>query len=164
MELWDAYDENRKPLGYTVKREKFDPLNNEYHIVVHIWIKNSKGEYLIQKRSSNKKEGLKWAWTGGSVLMGENSIDGAVREVKEELGLTVDKEKLTLFTSYKRELYKDFVDVYIYKHDIDVSKLTLQKDEVCDVKWATKNEISQMILSGEFINTNNSQYVNEILI
>ena len=57
MELWDAYDENRKPLGYTVKREKFDSLNNEYHIVVHIWIKNSKGEYLIQKRSSNKKEG-----------------------------------------------------------------------------------------------------------
>lgn len=64
MELWDAYDENRKSLGYTVKREKFDSLNNEYHIVVHIWIKNSKGEYLIQKRSSNKKEGLKWAWTG----------------------------------------------------------------------------------------------------
>lgn len=164
MELWDAYDENRKPLGYTVKREKFDLLNNEYHIVVHIWIKNSKGEYLIQKRSSNKKEGLKWAWTGGSVLMGENSIDGAVREVKKELGLTVDKEKLTLFTSYKRELYKDFVDVYIYKNDIDVSKLTLQKDEVCDVKWATKDEISKMILSGEFISTNNSQYVNEILI
>ena len=80
MELWDAYDENRKPLGYTVKREKFDSLNNEYHIVVHIWIKNSKGEYLIQKRSSNKKEGLKWAWTGGSVLMGENSIDGAIRQ------------------------------------------------------------------------------------
>jgi len=96
--------------------------------------------------------------------MGENSIDGAVREVNEELGLTVDKEKLTLFTSYKRELYKDFVDVYIYKNDIDVSKLTLQKDEVCDVKWATEDEISQMILSGEFINTNNSQYVNEILI
>ena len=33
MELWDAYDENRKPLGYTVRREKFDSLNNEYHIV-----------------------------------------------------------------------------------------------------------------------------------
>ena len=27
MELWDAYDENRKPLGYTVRREKFDSLN-----------------------------------------------------------------------------------------------------------------------------------------
>mgnify|MGYP000967364028 CR=1 FL=1 len=42
MELWDVYDENRKPLGYTVKREKFDSLNNEYHIVVHIWIKKIK--------------------------------------------------------------------------------------------------------------------------
>ena len=42
MELWDAYDENRKPLGYTVRREKFDSLNNEYHIVVHIWIKTAR--------------------------------------------------------------------------------------------------------------------------
>ena len=84
MELWDAYDENRKLLGYTVQRDKFDSLNNEYHIVVHIWIKNSKGEYLIQKRSENKKSGLKWAGTGGSVLANESSIDGAVREVKEE--------------------------------------------------------------------------------
>ena len=59
MELWDAYDENRKPLGYTVRREKFDSLNNEYHIVVHIWIKNSKGEYLIQnQQKARTKMGL----------------------------------------------------------------------------------------------------------
>lgn len=55
MELWDAYDESRKPLGYTVQRDKFYSYNSEYHIVVHIWIKNSKGDFLIQKRSANKK-------------------------------------------------------------------------------------------------------------
>ena len=27
MEFWDAYDESRKPLGYTVEREKFDSSN-----------------------------------------------------------------------------------------------------------------------------------------
>ena len=61
MEFWDAYDESRKPLGYTVQRDKFYSYNSEYHIVVHIWIKNSKGDFLIQKRSANKKSGLKWA-------------------------------------------------------------------------------------------------------
>ncbi len=163
MELWDAYDENRKPLGYTVERENFNSSKSEYHIVVHIWIKNSKGEFLIQKRSANKKGGLKWAWTGGSVLSGESSIDGAVREVKEELGIKLNKEKLILFTSYKRELYKDFVDVYIYESNVDISKLTLQYDEVCDAIWATKDEIREMILSGKFINIDNSLYVNGIL-
>lgn len=75
--------------------------------------------------------------------MGENSIDGAVREVKEELGLTVDKEKLTLFTSYKRELYKDFVDVYIYKNDIDVSKLTLQKTKFVMLSGQQKMKLAK---------------------
>ena len=36
MELWDAYDENRKPLGYTIERDNFDSSKSEYHIVVHI--------------------------------------------------------------------------------------------------------------------------------
>lgn len=163
MELWDAYDESRKPLGYTVQRDKFYSYNSEYHIVVHIWIKNSKGDFLIQKRSANKKSGLKWAWTGGSVLANESSIDGAIREVREELGIKVNKDKMKLFTSFKRELYRDFVDVYIYKCDIDISKLTLQKDEVCDASWASKNKICKMILSGEFVNIDNSQYIKEVL-
>ena len=76
----------------------------------------------------------------------------------------MNKEKLTLFTSYKRELYKDFVDVYIYESNVDISELTLQYDEVCDAVWATKDKIKQMILSGEFINIDNSQYLNRILI
>lgn len=93
MELWDAYDESRKPLGYTVQRDKFYSYNSEYHIVVHIWIKNSKGDFLIQKRSANKKSGLKWAWTGGSVLTNESSIDGAIREVTKSLELRLIRIK-----------------------------------------------------------------------
>ncbi len=32
MELRDAYDENRKPLGYTVEREKFDSSNFSQYV------------------------------------------------------------------------------------------------------------------------------------
>ena len=41
MELWDAYDENRKPLGYTVKREKFDSLNNAEHRSMYSYVRLS---------------------------------------------------------------------------------------------------------------------------
>ncbi len=43
-ELWDVYDENRNLTGKTISRKKFLSGNGEYHLVVHIWIKNSNNE------------------------------------------------------------------------------------------------------------------------
>lgn len=55
-ELWDVLDKNGEPTGKTVSRGfKGAFPKGKYHLVVHIWIKNSKGEFLIQKRSSFKQ-------------------------------------------------------------------------------------------------------------
>ena len=49
MEIWDILDENGNKTGRTIIRgEKLEV--DEYHLVVHIWIINSNGEILIQKR------------------------------------------------------------------------------------------------------------------
>ena len=58
-----------------------------YHLVVHVWIRNSKGEYLISQRSANRPTyPLMWECVGGSVVKGEDSLQGAIREAKEEVG------------------------------------------------------------------------------
>ena len=81
IEYWDLYDKNRNKLEKTVKRG--DYLNDdEYHLVINAWIKNSKNEFLITQRSINKKHPLMWECTGGSALINETSIDAALREVK----------------------------------------------------------------------------------
>ena len=43
-EIWDIYDENRNLTGKTIKRAEYinKIKENEYHLVVHIWIKNDK--------------------------------------------------------------------------------------------------------------------------
>ena len=88
-ELWDIYDINRKPTGRTVERGK--PMKSgEYHIVVNVWIRNSKGEWLISKRTPNKHFPLLWEPTGGSAVSGESSFDAAIRETREELGVELD--------------------------------------------------------------------------
>lgn len=47
MELWDIYNENREKTGRTIVRgQKLG--ENEYHLVVHMWIINSNGQFLIQ--------------------------------------------------------------------------------------------------------------------
>ena len=86
MEYWDLYDANRRKLNKTTTRGSM--LNdNEFHLVVNVWIKNKNNEFLISRRAESKPHPLMWETTGGSVLLGEESVDAAVREAKEELNV-----------------------------------------------------------------------------
>lgn len=90
MELWDLYDEQRRLVGTDHVRGEELP-DGCFHLVVHVWIKNSKGEYLISQRAADRPTyPLLWECVGGSVLKGENSLQGALREVKEEVGLDLE--------------------------------------------------------------------------
>ena len=74
MELWDLYNENRELLGRDHIRGEEIP-EGCYHLVVHVWIRNSKGEYLISRRSADRPSfPLLWECVGGSVLKGEDSL------------------------------------------------------------------------------------------
>lgn len=144
-ELWDVYDENRILTGDTVKRSSHPRNKDEYHLVVHIWIKNKSGEWLISKRAPNKFYPLLWECTGGSALAGESSLDAALREVKEELGIDLPRGSGCLFKSFKRTVYQDFCDVYVFDYDCSIDDLTFQENETCDAMWASSKEIHRMI-------------------
>lgn len=160
-ELWDVYDENKKLTGETMLRR--EQPSGKYHLVVHIWIKNSKNQWLISKRTANKHFPLKWECTGGSVLAGEDSITGAVREVKEELGITLDKSKGRLYKSIKRPIHPDFCDVWIFEHDCSIDDVVLQEGETCDAMWASSERVKELIDKNEFVPLNDMQYVFELL-
>ena len=92
-EIWDLYDENRELLGKDHVRGEQLPIDG-YHLVVHVWIRNSKGEYLIAQRSANRQTyPLMWECVDGSVIKGEDSLQGALREVKEEVGVDLLPKK-----------------------------------------------------------------------
>ena len=146
MEIVDKFDNKRRPLHKT--SERHDKVNGEYRQSVHTWIQNSKGEFLIQKRTPNKKFFPNmWSQTGGGVDTGETSLQAALRECKEELGIDINPNNMELILSFKRKY--DFVDVWLVKQDIDISELVLQEDEVADVKWATIDGIKDLMNSGK---------------
>ncbi len=149
MEIIDLYNGKREKLNKTCLRTE-EPEDGEYKLSVHIWFLNSNGELLIQKRNENlKRNPGKWAFTGGAVDSKETSMDGAIREAKEELGIDINTNKIELLLSFKRE--RGFVDVWLVKDDFDISDLTLQKSEVSEIKWISIKELKHLIDSEQFV-------------
>lgn len=153
MELWDIYDRDRKKTGRFCERGTKMKIK-DYHLVVQVWIENSKGEWLISKRSPEKWMSGKWEATGGAVIAGEDSLSGALREVREELGINLDPKDGRLISSRRYDYPKwrnpGFVDVYAFKGDYPIESIVLQKGETCDAKWASTDEIHEIKARGEF--------------
>ena len=147
-ELWDAYDIDRNPLGYTIVRGSGKPElpDGEYHIVVCVFIVNSKGEILLTQRHPDKPFPLAWESTGGSVVAGEDSLTGAMREVEEEIGLTLPLDKFKLVRTKTRR--SDFLDTYLVREDFEINALTYQPEEVVDAKWVTFEEYTRIVHEG----------------
>lgn len=155
MELWDLYTKDREFTGRTMVRGEKNP-EGLYNLSVTVWIRNQKGQYLISQRSETKKSyPLKWEPVGGGVLAGETTLQGAVREVWEEVGINVDPTKLRLiFTDFEGlwngKVTSEFNDVYLYEiDDFDASKAV--SEEVAESRWLYRDEIKAMLDSGEFI-------------
>lgn len=161
MEKWDLYTKYREKTGKEHIRGEKIP-DGFYHLVVHVWIRNHKGEYLISQRSASRPANpLLWECVGGSVLKGESSIEGAVREVKEEVGLDLDKEAGRLLFSkirgrdfkYECKVFNDIMDVWLFEYDGDLQLEAATTDEVADCKWMTVSEIKKLFDEKKLVQT-----------
>ena len=150
MELFDLYTSDRIKTGKTMVRGEPTP-EGCYRMVVHVCIFNPDGQMLIQQRQPFKR-GWSNLWdisVGGSAIAGDTSRTAAERETMEELGLAVDlsDERPTLTLHWEH----GFDDYYVLTQTVDLSALQLQYEEVQKVRWASKEEILQMIDDGIFI-------------
>ena len=150
MELVDLYDENRSPLGRTAERYgKKGP--GEYRVVVHVCVFDGDGRMLIQQRSPKKH-----IWPGrwdvaaaGGVDAGETSRQAAEREFREELGFPLDLHGLRPAVTVHFEA--GFDDFFIVEREIELDTLTLQQEEVVQVRWVTLEQVLDMVDDGSFI-------------
>ncbi|MDR0978934.1 MAG: NUDIX domain-containing protein [Lachnospiraceae bacterium] len=151
-EFLDVLDENGNYTGIAESKSKCHE-KGLWHKAVAVFIINSKEQVLLQKRSPNKK-----AWpnmwdisAGGHVTAGEFGINSVIREIKEEIGIDVNKIDITFIgavtSSDMQGKMKNnhFNEYYIIKKDIDETKCVLQKEEVSEVKWINKDEIIEKI-------------------
>ena len=150
MEYVDIYTAQRELTGKTEERGKALG-DGEYRLIIHAAIFNRAGQLLIQQRQPFKRgwPGL-WDLTmGGAVSAGETSAEALVRELQEELGLAWDLqgEPPALSLTFDH----GFDDIYLLRGEVELSTLQLQYEEVAQVKWATQEEVHQMLEDGTFI-------------
>lgn len=150
MEFVDLYDEERRPLGRTAprfaKREK-----GVWRLIAHLCIFDSRGRLLLQQRSGGKR-----VWPGkwdvsaaGGVCAGETTRVAAARELEEELGLAAQAQDLRSVCTVT--FNHAFDDYFILKRDVDLRTLHLQAEEVSAVRWATRQQVLDLIRRDAFV-------------
>jgi len=149
MEILDIVDENGVPTGKTVEREKAH-REGILHRTSHVWIlreKNHKVQILLQKRSS-RKDSYPDCYdisSAGHIPAGVDFVPSAIRELKEELGCSVNEDDL-IYCGKRRFYFEEvfhgqlFVDhqvshVYVLWLDQEEKDFILQKEEVSEVRW-----------------------------
>jgi isopentenyl-diphosphate delta-isomerase len=142
-ELIDLLDSNGKPTGNKVMKSEAH-AKGLWHNAVHVWLFNSKGEALLQKRALDKDSfpGLWDISSAGHVSAGETPEHAAVRELEEELGIKAKPEDLKKITVRRSEIEpkpgfhnKEYDHIYLLKFDGDVNALKIQKEELDEVKF-----------------------------
>ena len=148
-EYFDLFDSERRPTGECLLRGTPTPKDN-YRLLVHACVFNSKGEMLIQQRQNTKKWPNLWDLTsGGHVTTGETSLSSAFRELAEEVGIEIDPTGLRpAVTVAFSDGWDDF---YVVHSDAKAEDLVIQLDEVQAVKWANLDEVLDLRKKDRFM-------------
>ena len=159
MEILDIVDENGEPTGERAERSVVHEQGLR-HRTSHVWLLREKGqevEVLLQKRSEGKDSfpGCYDISSAGHIPAGFGFKESALRELKEELGLTAGEDELIYcgdLKLYQEEIFygKPFKDnqisrvFYIWK-DIEPEDMRLQASEVSEVRWMPLAECKKKV-------------------
>ncbi len=116
-----------------------------------IWITNSKGEALLQKRSMSKSvdPGLWIAGASGTVEWGDDYAQTALKEAEEEIGLSGHKITPTNKVLYRSSFGWRQCQGFTTVCDWSIEKFVIQKEEVSQIEWANLSQLIKEFLGKE---------------
>ena len=152
-EFFDVLDENGNKTSKTKLRSEVH-RDGDWHKAVHIWIINNNGDVLLQRRCATKDSNPNMLdiSSAGHLSAGDDSLTGAIRELKEELNLDVNKEDLKLIKTLKRSskytetfINNEFDDLYILRTDKKLEDMKYQEEEISEIMFVPYKEFKKMV-------------------
>ena len=143
-EIIDIVNENDEVIGQRERGEAH--ANNLLHRAAHVFVFNSKGELLLQKRSMEKKQyaGF-WGDIAGHIDAGESYERAAARELKEEAGI---KGRLEFLMKFRKHYDKDQEIIAVYKC-MHGGPFKPDPEEIEFVRFFPLKEVKKMLARGE---------------
>ena len=158
-EYWDIYDIHKQKTGRIIKRG--DKLQDgEYHLFVQVWLVNSEGKFLSQERSEKIKWPLMWCASGGNAKCGEDGLQCAKREIKEELDIDITSLNGVLFDErvYVEDNQNYFCDSFVFYCDKKLDDYYYQKEEIKSLDYKSVEEIKTLMNNGKFFTYENDYF------
>ena len=151
MEMIDIYDELGQKCGKT--EEKHEAHKKALiHKGVCVWIINSNDEILLQTRNNQVMfPNMMDISFSGHIQTGETSLEAAMREGKEELGIDLEIDKLQYLFSCREYWEVDgyienhIDDVFLYRTDILLKDYSFYDNEVKQVSYVSLEKFKMMI-------------------
>ena len=165
MEIFDVVNEHGEPTGETVDRETAH-LEGVRHRTSHLWLlrkRDGKTEILLQKRAQTKSfPGCYDISSAGHIPAGDEYRESAIRELREELGVTAEEPDL-IYCGDRYIVWDDvffgkpyhdrqFTKVFMLWMDSDEDEFTLQEEEVDSVMWMDLEQCIAGVKDNSFTN------------
>lgn len=148
-EILDIIDENNVVIGSAPKDEVYD--KKLLHRIVHILVLHPQTSAIyLQKRSATKSFLPNYYCTsaGGHVHSGETHKEAAVRELKEEIGITTPIKEVDTFIFTGDNDHQRLIKVFITKAD---SGFSFTDGEVSEGNFFSISDTKEMIDKDEKI-------------
>jgi len=153
MEFIDIYDDLGQKCGKTEEKDKAHKFAL-IHRGVCVWIINSNQEILLQTRSGHVMfPNMMDISFSGHIKAGETSLEAAMREGREELGINIVTDNLQYLFSCREYggidgyFENEIDDVFLYKADIPIEEFSFCDNEVKEVSYVPLEEFKMMIES-----------------
>jgi len=142
-EIFDIVNDRDEVIGQASRREVH--ARGLWHRAVHVLVFNARGEVFLQKRSM-LKDTAKGKWdssSSGHLDTGEHYDACAVRELREEIGLTLTQAPHRLFkVDARKETGWEFCWVYRCESE---GPFTLHPDEIESGSWFVPEAVTKWV-------------------
>ena len=94
------------------------------------------GKFLMLKRRDDKSQGGLWGMPAGKIDAGESPVQGVIREIKEEAGITIDETNLSLVKVIHYDFGEKTVDMHLFSYKPEVKpEVTIEPNEHTEFDW-----------------------------
>jgi 8-oxo-dGTP pyrophosphatase MutT (NUDIX family) len=151
MEYLDTYDELKNFKGVFPRNYVHNAAL--WHNTVHCWLYDNLGNVYFQIR---KDEGTFYTTASGHVLAGETIKEAFAREIKEEIGISIEHDDATLVNivafimdkvKADGSLFRDraFANVYVYEFHGSIEDFNFDLNEISGVVRVNAKETLKLL-------------------